>query len=114
MTTQNWVNIDLGNGKLSDDTKPFSELAEILWHSFEDGVYLNTFPDSKVNWAYMGPIWGRQDPGGSHVGPINFAIWVSLCFHPHKLCLKGRVYKGSPNVMKNEINSLLMIPGVLL
>ena len=23
----------------------------------------------------MGPIWGRQDPGGSHVGPMNFAIW---------------------------------------
>ena len=42
----------------------------------------------------MGPIWGRQDPGrphdgpmnfailsapdGSHVGPMNFAIWVTL------------------------------------
>ena len=24
----------------------------------------------------MGPIWGRQDPGGPHVGPMNFAIWV--------------------------------------
>ena len=23
-----------------------------------------------------GPIWGRQDPGGPHVGPMNFAIWV--------------------------------------
>ena len=23
----------------------------------------------------MGPIWGRQDPGGSHVGPMNLAIW---------------------------------------
>ena len=23
----------------------------------------------------MGPIWGRQVPGGPHVGPINFAIW---------------------------------------
>ena len=23
----------------------------------------------------MGPIWGRQDPGGPHVGPMNFAIW---------------------------------------
>ena len=23
----------------------------------------------------MGPIWGRQDPGGSHVGPMNFVIW---------------------------------------
>ena len=23
----------------------------------------------------MGPIWGRQDPGGPQVGPMNFAIW---------------------------------------
>ena len=23
----------------------------------------------------MAPIWGRQDPGGPHVGPMNFAIW---------------------------------------
>ena len=34
------------------------------------------FPDSKVHGANMGPIWGRQDPGGPHVGPMNFAIWV--------------------------------------
>ena len=31
-------------------------------------------PDSKVRGANMGPIWGRQDPGGPHVGPMNFAI----------------------------------------
>ena len=23
----------------------------------------------------MEPIWGRQDPGGPHVSPVNFAIW---------------------------------------
>ena len=34
-------------------------------------------PDSKVHGANMGPIWGRQDPGGPHVGPVNFAIWVN-------------------------------------
>ena len=41
-------------------------------------------PDSKVHGANMGPIWGRQDPGGSHVGPINFAIWddiIEVHFH---------------------------------
>ena len=32
-------------------------------------------PDSKVHGANMGPIWGRQDPGGPHVGPMNFVIW---------------------------------------
>ena len=26
----------------------------------------------------MGPNWGRQDPGGPHVGPVNFAIWEVL------------------------------------
>ena len=26
----------------------------------------------------MGPIWGRQDPGRPHVGPVNFAIWVVI------------------------------------
>ena len=34
-----------------------------------------TVPDSKVRGANMGPIWGRQDPGGPHAGPMNFAIW---------------------------------------
>ena len=38
--------------------------------------------DCKVHGANMGPIWGRQDPGGPHVGPGNFAIWVkSLWLH---------------------------------
>ena len=35
------------------------------------------FSDSKVHGANMGPILGRQDPGGPHVGPMNFAIWAS-------------------------------------
>ena len=26
----------------------------------------------------MGPIWGRHDPSGPHVGPMNFAIWNML------------------------------------
>ena len=32
-------------------------------------------PDSKVHGANMGPIWGRQDPGGPHGGPMDFALW---------------------------------------
>ena len=39
-------------------------------------VVTNLHPDSKVHGANMGPIWGRQNPGGPHVGPMNFAIWV--------------------------------------
>ena len=36
-------------------------------------------PDSKVHGANMGPIWGRQDPDGPHVGPMNLAIWDYIC-----------------------------------
>ena len=38
-------------------------------------------PDGKIHGANMGPIWGRQDPDGPHVGPMNFAIWgLSVAF----------------------------------
>ena len=33
-------------------------------------------PDSKIHGANMGPTWGRQDPGGPHVGHVNLVIWV--------------------------------------
>ena len=32
----------------------------------------------------MGPTWGRQDPGGPHVGPMNLAIWAHI--FTHQLC----------------------------
>ena len=38
-----------------------------------------SYPDSKVRRANMGPIWSRQDPGGLHFGPMNFAIWIWAC-----------------------------------
>ena len=31
-------------------------------------------PDGKVHGAHMQPTWGRQDPGGPHVGPVNIAV----------------------------------------
>ena len=37
-------------------------------------------PDSKVRGANMGSIWGLQDPGGPHVGPMNVAIWDAFSF----------------------------------
>ena len=36
------------------------------------------YPDSKVHETNMGPTWGRQDPGGPHVGHVNLAIWVAI------------------------------------
>ena len=37
---------------------------------------LCNYPDSNVHGGNMGPIWGRQDPGGPHIGPMNLAILV--------------------------------------
>ena len=57
-------------------------------HNQCQGFFVNS-PDSKVHGANMGPIWGRQGPGGPHVGPMNFVIWVTapnyLAFYIPKL-----------------------------
>ena len=59
------------------------------WES-NDGTFMsvrlwNTFPDSKVHGANMGPTWVLSSPGGPHVGPKNLAIWVvtwyEICVH---------------------------------
>ena len=43
-----------------------------------NGVWQKQYnPDSKIHRAYMGPTWGRQDPGGPHVGPMILVIWES-------------------------------------
>ena len=44
----------------------------VLYFPFPASVNI---PDSKVHGANMGPIWGRQDSVGPHVGPMNLAIW---------------------------------------
>ena len=45
-----------------------------------DNELMRNSPNSKVHGATMGPIWGRQDPGGPHVGPMNFAVWDVFLF----------------------------------
>ena len=59
-------------------------------------IYLQdcSYPDSKVQGANMGPTWGRQDPGGSHVGPMNIAIWVGL-----RPANERRHYKLTPSLI---------------
>ena len=51
--------------------------ASLLWRRVinEPRNHGNNVPDSKVHGAIMGLIRGRQDTGGPHVGPMNFAIW---------------------------------------
>ena len=48
---------------------------ELLTSSLSRPCQQQSIPDSKVRGANMAPIWGRQDPGGPHVGPMNFALW---------------------------------------
>ena len=43
-------------------------------------------PDSKVHVANMKSIWGRQDRGGPHVGPMNFAIWDNITWYGIHRC----------------------------
>ena len=54
----------------------------LVWYSPSVGwpqqAPAENHPDSKVHGANMGPTWGRQDPGGPHVGPVNLAIWAAL------------------------------------
>ena len=38
---------------------------------------------NKVHGANMGPIWGQQDPGGPHVGPMDFVIWGYMNPYPN-------------------------------
>ena len=58
--------------------------AQVLKHQaismhcdYKISIILDQFygqPDSKAHGANMGSIWGPQEPGGPHVGPITFAI----------------------------------------
>ena len=53
-----------------------------------------TASNSKVHGANMEPTWGQQDPGGPHVGPMNFTISVH-----HALTLEMKWVWGLNNNM---------------
>ena len=44
-------------------------------------VSFHACPNGKIRGANLGPILGRHDKGGPHVGPMNFATWVHLVDH---------------------------------
>ena len=48
------------------------------WPYHVPTFFLLYHPDNKVRGANMGPIWGRQDPGGPHAGHMNLAIWPAM------------------------------------
>ena len=51
----------------------FCECHDVIVMAWDNIIV--TIPGSKVHGAIMGPIWGRQDLGGPHVDPMDFAIW---------------------------------------
>ena len=59
-------------------------------------------PDNKVHGTNMWPIWGRQDPGGPHAGPMNFAIWICFSFQEWHIFLIS-------NIPINTIISILYL-----
>ena len=86
-----WLYIKQNNHKMTNCTKIAPEMVFCMDEQS---------PDNKVRGANMGPIWGRQDPSGPHVGPMNFAIWVHtwtltkassilLCYDTIRPCAYG-------------------------
>ena len=49
-----------------------------VWPTYFSATFWHwsNHPDSNVHVANMGPTWGRQEPGGPHVGHTDFAIWA--------------------------------------
>ena len=76
--------------------KPVSDNYDEAHCRLGNAVTRSRVPGCKVHGANMGPIWSRQDQGGSHVGPINllsgasfhcqispirvFALWYNIYF----------------------------------
>ena len=65
--------IEAGRCIIQIDYDDTASAADVIRYLLQQGY--QSIPNSKVHVANMGPIWGRQDPGGPHVGPTNFAMW---------------------------------------
>ena len=61
------------------------------------------FPDSRVHGANMWPIWGRKDPGGPHVGPMNLAIWVG------QYLTMASLHQNELTTLKKGVNNVIGI-----
>ena len=73
---------------------------------------INTVIESKFHGANMGPIWGRQDPGGPHVGPMNFAIWVFVS----PVCAVSNMFELNYSIkypQHGKLNSIKLLAMVL-
>ena len=70
-----WEPSQYKNGFPDMEDKPLVSLTYYMMRIiYRWGDIFILSPDSKVRGTNMGPIWGRQDPGGPHVAPMSFAI----------------------------------------
>ena len=76
----------------------------ILRHADVPGAHFTNTSDSKFPVANMGPIWGRQDPGGPHVGPMNLTIWDGLTLIPTWLSVQTH-YKAWDDLLTHSQTS---------
>ena len=89
-----WQNYDIFNSRYLS-TNQFTVKLD------QHAVNFN-YPDITVHRANVGPIWGRQEPGGPHDGPMNFAIWEgmgdtwqSVPVHPNPLLRSSNIRRVS-------------------
>ena len=73
-------NVLMGCSRVAGRSLPRCILLAPSWSEFTTRKRFNWHaPDSKVHGANMGPIWGRQEPGGPQVGPMNLSrSWITL------------------------------------
>ena len=79
---------------------------DIITHS----LLSMTDPDSKVHGANTWPIWGRQDPGGPHVGPMHFAIWGGLSALKHPIVSRFHISTTKISVLIAQSKLYLLFP----
>ena len=67
----------------------------------------DTYPDSKVHGANMGPTWVLSAPDGPHVGPKNLAIRVLLqsAIHSNTMMEHG----GGPLILATDPSSTMLV-----
>ena len=85
----------------------------LIAHHHCDLLITHANPDSKVHGADMGSTWGRQDPVGPHVGPMDLVIWEHALrtgsTNDHQLVYSGSQFcNGAANF--NEIWHSLSSP----
>ena len=64
-----------------EDTMCYNQaIGNFQAYFFTPNTHTNTTADSKIHGANMGPTWVLSAPGGSHVSPIDLAIWDMTSF----------------------------------